>query len=160
MLKKRPSGGTGEARKSRSGKSRSPSRRSRRIAEREGKGAPEMKQAIARLQTGSMTFKHTSKGSKQRWVQLSETLRSIDWLAPEGTKRRGGILLSEIVAIAPGWQTSVFQVASQKMKPAQEETCLSIVCGNKTLDLEMETVAVRNQWVKDVSLVTGKKALQ
>mmetsp|Transcript_30552 Transcript_30552/g.49790 ORF Transcript_30552/g.49790 Transcript_30552/m.49790 type:complete len:731 (-) Transcript_30552:567-2759(-) len=115
--------------------------------------------AIYRLQYGSMGYKHTSKGRKMRWIKLSKDMQVIEWWAPDRSKKRGGICVTDIVAVAPGWQTSVFQKASATMTPGMESKCFSIVCGSKTLDLEMNAVGVRKQWVVDVGLLTGKRTL-
>mmetsp|Transcript_24983 Transcript_24983/g.40129 ORF Transcript_24983/g.40129 Transcript_24983/m.40129 type:complete len:108 (+) Transcript_24983:257-580(+) len=106
-----------------------------------------------------MGYKHTSKGRKMRWIKLSKDMQVIEWWAPDRSKKRGGICVTDIVAVAPGWQTSVFQKASATMTPGMESKCFSIVCGSKTLDLEMNAVGVRKQWVVDVGLLTGKRTL-
>jgi len=84
--------------------------------------------------------------ARRHFVMVDERLKAIVWKRHQSdTKPRGAIPLSKVLDICVGIKTPVLRrVASWKLRP---DRVLSIISDERTLDLQAETVALRQCWV-------------
>lgn len=120
---------------------------------------PRAKLAYERCRHGTPAYKHSTRGRKERWIQLSDDSSALNWMSADRKKKRGFIPLLSVVRVSSGCQTSVFRRAisagSIDATADAESRCFSLVCRDKSLDLEVASAASREQWVADLRLIAG-----
>merc|ERR1712222_114749 len=103
--------------------------------------------ASSMVVAGTWVLKWGRNGRARRhFVLVDDRSKAIIWKRHQSDRKpRGAILLSKVLDICVGVKTPVLrQVASLKLRP---DRVMSIVCEDRTLDLQAETVALRQCWV-------------
>jgi hypothetical protein len=109
------------------------------------------------MQEGCVFIKYGRRGwPKRRFVWLTGEVDAIRWRAP-GTEAKplkqsellagkGCVRVPQILEVYPDPSTAVMQANKRYLKnPA---LCFSIVVGDRTLDLEADSMEVKTQWVQ------------
>jgi len=97
--------------------------------------------------------KHGRKGNPhKRFVWVSDNFDRIMWAESKKKqdKRDTEILFSEIIAVASGHTTQVFQKTGKKGGP---DLSFSIITKDRTLDLEAIAKNIRDDWVKAFNIL-------
>ena len=104
-----------------------------------------MKRALVK---GGVFLKHGKRGSPhRRYVWVSGALDAVLWKAlTRGSKTKKAIPTSDLLSVETGHATAVLG-RKGVAKHSSADRCFSLVAKGRTLDLEADSEATRDQWV-------------
>jgi hypothetical protein len=103
------------------------------------------------MRKGAALMKHGRRGDPHlKVIKVDPKTGDVTW----GQDTDQGLSLREATQIVPGKNTSLF--SKVKLKVAHPTVCFSIVCPNRTLDLQAASEDERDQWVSALRQLKNK----